>query len=74
MSFFGGSERIRTSGAIADTPVFKTGALNHYATLPCFIFLPFSKYFFNLKVNGGGGDSITNRSPPAQVVATSTRS
>lgn len=30
----GGSERIRTSDTLADIPVFKTGALNHYATLP----------------------------------------
>ena len=29
----GGGE-IRTRGALADAPVFKTGALNHYATPP----------------------------------------
>ena len=30
----GGSGEIRTHGGIATTPVFKTGALNHSATLP----------------------------------------
>ncbi len=33
-SCFGGSGEIRTHGAIADPPVFKTGALSHSATLP----------------------------------------
>ena len=31
----GGRGGIRTHGALAGTPVFKTGALNHSATLPC---------------------------------------
>src|SRR5258708_6579110 len=31
---FGGRGGIRTHGALAGTPVFKTGALNHSATLP----------------------------------------
>ncbi len=30
----GGRGGIRTHGALAGTPVFKTGALNHSATLP----------------------------------------
>jgi hypothetical protein len=34
--FLGGRGGIRTHGALAGTPVFKTGALNHSATLPCF--------------------------------------
>src|SRR3989344_5662526 len=37
---FGGSERIRTSEALANLPVFKTGAFNHSATLP------FCRYFY----------------------------
>ncbi len=32
----GGEGGIRTLGADKDTPVFKTGALNHYATPPIF--------------------------------------
>jgi hypothetical protein len=32
---FGGRGEIRTHGTLAGTPVFKTGALNHSATLPC---------------------------------------
>src|ERR1700688_4210987 len=31
---FGGRGGIRTHGTLAGTPVFKTGALNHSATLP----------------------------------------
>jgi hypothetical protein len=31
----GGRGGIRTHGTLAGTPVFKTGALNHSATLPC---------------------------------------
>lgn len=34
----GGSERIRTSGTISGTAVFKTAAFNHSATLPCNFF------------------------------------
>jgi hypothetical protein len=30
----GGRSEIRTHGTLAGTPVFKTGALNHSATLP----------------------------------------
>jgi hypothetical protein len=30
----GGRGEIRTHGTLAGTPVFKTGALNHSATLP----------------------------------------
>ena len=30
----GGDGRIRTSGALSDTPVFKTGAFVHSATSP----------------------------------------
>jgi len=33
-SVIGGRGGIRTHGALAGTPVFKTGALNHSATLP----------------------------------------
>ena len=32
----GGRERIRTSGRIAPTPDFESGAFNHSATLPAF--------------------------------------
>jgi hypothetical protein len=32
--FSGGRGGIRTHGTLAGTPVFKTGALNHSATLP----------------------------------------
>ena len=32
----GGRGGIRTHGTLAGTPVFKTGALNHSATLPDF--------------------------------------
>jgi hypothetical protein len=32
--FTGGRGGIRTHGTLAGTPVFKTGALNHSATLP----------------------------------------
>jgi hypothetical protein len=38
---FGGRGGIRTHGTLAGTPVFKTGALNHSATLPnhgCFLY------------------------------------
>ena len=31
---YGGRGGIRTHGTLAGTPVFKTGALNHSATLP----------------------------------------
>src|SRR6188472_3753500 len=34
-SVYGGRGGIRTHGTLAGTPVFKTGALNHSATLPC---------------------------------------
>ena len=34
----GGRGGIRTHGTLAGTPVFKTGALNHSATLPSFEF------------------------------------
>jgi hypothetical protein len=34
-ALFGGRGGIRTHGTLAGTPVFKTGALNHSATLPC---------------------------------------
>jgi hypothetical protein len=33
----GGRGGIRTHGTLAGTPVFKTGALNHSATLPDFV-------------------------------------
>ena len=35
--FFGGGGEIRTLGRLSPTPVFKTGALNHYATPPKYI-------------------------------------
>jgi hypothetical protein len=35
---FGGRGGIRTHGTLAGTPVFKTGALNHSATLPALEF------------------------------------
>ncbi len=31
---FGGSGEIRTHGGLSSSPVFKTGAFNHSATLP----------------------------------------
>lgn len=34
MQWTGGRGGIRTHGTLAGTPVFKTGALNHSATLP----------------------------------------
>ena len=34
MAISGGRGGIRTHGTLAGTPVFKTGALNHSATLP----------------------------------------
>jgi hypothetical protein len=34
ITLIGGRGRIRTHGTLAGTPVFKTGALNHSATLP----------------------------------------
>src|ERR1700675_4112672 len=34
MQYSGGRGGIRTHGTLAGTPVFKTGALNHSATLP----------------------------------------
>jgi hypothetical protein len=34
IAFFGGRGGIRTHGTLSGTPVFKTGALNHSATLP----------------------------------------
>jgi hypothetical protein len=34
LAFSGGRGGIRTHGTLAGTPVFKTGALNHSATLP----------------------------------------
>jgi hypothetical protein len=33
-NWYGGRGGIRTHGTLAGTPVFKTGALNHSATLP----------------------------------------
>ena len=36
-AFDGGRGEIRTHGIIADTPVFKTGALNRSATLPILV-------------------------------------
>jgi hypothetical protein len=33
-NYRGGRGGIRTHGTLAGTPVFKTGALNHSATLP----------------------------------------
>ena len=38
----GGRGGIRTHGTLAGTPVFKTGALNHSATLPVQEFQPLS--------------------------------
>src|SRR6516225_3898816 len=44
---YGGRGGIRTHGTLAGTPVFKTGALNHSATLPSFerskLFSPFRR-------------------------------
>jgi hypothetical protein len=37
--YVGGRGGIRTHGTLAGTPVFKTGALNHSATLPSAITL-----------------------------------
>jgi hypothetical protein len=34
INIIGGRGGIRTHGTLAGTPVFKTGALNHSATLP----------------------------------------
>ena len=34
-SIFGGSGEIRTHGGLTPSSVFKTGALNRSATLPC---------------------------------------
>jgi hypothetical protein len=39
----GGRGGIRTHGTLAGTPVFKTGALNHSATLPCLEFRDLAK-------------------------------
>src|SRR5258706_6967663 len=39
----GGRGGIRTHGALAGTPVFKTGALNHSATLPALEFRDLAK-------------------------------
>src|SRR5689334_2985673 len=41
----GGRGGIRTHGTLAGTPVFKTGALNHSATLPVLEFHPLSSAF-----------------------------
>jgi hypothetical protein len=35
----GGRGGIRTHGTLAGTPVFKTGALNHSATLPALVLI-----------------------------------
>jgi hypothetical protein len=40
---FGGRGGIRTHGTLAGTPVFKTGALNHSATLPSWRHQPLSE-------------------------------
>jgi hypothetical protein len=40
-NMIGGRGGIRTHGTLAGTPVFKTGALNHSATLPNFIRLAY---------------------------------
>jgi hypothetical protein len=47
----GGRGGIRTHGALAGTPVFKTGALNHSATLP----------IFNLMGEGGADCKLRRR-------------
>ena len=42
----GGGGRIRTSEGLTTPPVFKTGALNHYATPP------FARFLMSNKPNG----------------------
>ena len=46
----GGSERIRTSEDLAALLVFKTSALNHYATLPNNKIVAFMRAKFNSTV------------------------
>lgn len=53
---FGGSERIRTSGTVSGTAVFKTAAFNHSATLPDFEFSSVRSPSFVKTTGGQGGD------------------
>src|ERR1700676_3872751 len=47
----GGRGGIRTHGTLAGTPVFKTGALNHSATLPALESLSFSRLYIEQSTN-----------------------
>jgi hypothetical protein len=44
LALTGGRGGIRTHGTLAGTPVFKTGALNHSATLPTVQHQPLDRY------------------------------
>jgi hypothetical protein len=46
---FCGGGRIRTSGTLTDTPVFKTGAFNHSATPPYSVFYIIFYNILNIK-------------------------
>ncbi len=65
-SIFGGSGEIRTHGGLTPSSVFKTGAFNRSATLPCapsygaFIHLTSEKYSQSIQVHILSPNTIKN--------------